>query len=1505
MNGDGEAPQFTDAVGKTVPRPFVPPQVASPINLLNPDRYEFYTFNDSGDLVKRLMTLKEIQSIVANGNGAMIGDNEPDSQSVVLNSIPLSNQGAETKVQDIVDNVQNVLSREMENNKNSSQIPSQLLDTPDVSSSWSMILPAIFGNTGGEILPHKPINMTPETEIEDTTTTKIRKTTTKTPSKIVPSTKAPPKTTQTSATTATKVQSTIVSTNKQTVKENPKPTLMFRSTTTEEPIEALTEVVTVAPTKKQTIKVKPRPTITYRSTTTERPTEQTTTEKVKDLTTEVVKETTTESVTTTSTEKPTSTSKTTVKVSTVAATTSEEVTREVTAASKIETVKVKPKPTITYRSTTEPSTLALIETTTEEVTKITKRPSTSKITPTKKIVKKPTVSSYKRPMTNSPIIIEKIPKKPNKQTTSQTKTQSTSQMKTERSTQKPSTTVEMKAEALTKSSVSIAPSTTVTKKITEVTRTEAPTTTTQQQTSTEMPKVQSTTRKSVTETTQMMMEPTTLSASEEDRQDSAINQIIGSLQSDFFTNYEKITTIAQPDSEAAASDLAMEKTGDLVLVPDKVFLSDELIIDEAEPVIKDLPSSTTLSDEVITTDPPATFEKLEVTTSNSKLQEIPLENSEIMQTIEQLIKDQAAAKLKQSLEKLDILGFDDDDETEIKIKDTLESKKNLTQSEFITKAATVASILSTKIAEQPTTTVTPLEEESDTTVPTILSEALAHVIHLMKSELESKRTTAKPLEETAVSKPINASTHEQILNKTSAVYDEPSGLELSQLLHHYEVLNSQDQLEAFSMLSETTAKTLQPTEVEATTILPIDEKTLPYETTIVRETSSVSIKTGNSEEKKTTAMENDVQVSTTEASSEEFSTFFFIDNDQDEATLDPLNDELGEFTTEQYVNTEKQIMDRKDEFSTTQSPEDEARIESEEESVDIFSDVLNAIGIANDEEDEPSFKIAPDSQESDEVESAISSLSSTIDGTLATDVKTDFTLTSKIASSLISVADTLTETLNDEDESEEVTTSIPTTEVPIVKEESTTAKLTTTESIPKTTERISTEKAEEASTTIKQVVEETTKKQEVNKTEQLVEATDASIESAIDVQEPVEMKTERDVESPMVPLSIVRKDNSLEEIDFITPSTPTSTRIPITEGNFIRIESIETTMIPKLSGFKNKGQEVHEHIKPIYIALRSTTTEKSTSLPKKPTIKPTITADQTTVVEETIFTERVPLIEFTKPASTVDHLSSTEDNLVEIKIQKMPTISLSTKKPPVTSSSTTEKTQSTLPQLRPNSQTIKNTIKNAQQQVRPPAVPIDLSSTPGETLGLAASTANLNNDLRSFSKLCNELAFSFWKSITADGISQSRSVIISPFALTSFLSMIFLGARGQTSGEMNDLLRLDDMVSFNPHVVFRNISESIEQTRTSGIAAAAFVRELYSDRSKGKLLPYFKEKAQQYYGAHVEEVNFNVINDILRRRTNLLVKRHTFSKINEYLKTNNIWVSEPLAAVSANVFLVS
>lgn len=132
--------------------------------------------------------------------------------------------------------------------------------------------------------------------------------------------------------------------------------------------------------------------------------------------------------------------------------------------------------------------------------------------------------------------------------------------------------------------------------------------------------------------------------------------------------------------------------------------------------------------------------------------------------------------------------------------------------------------------------------------------------------------------------------------------------------------------------------------------------------------------------------------------------------------------------------------------------------------------------------------------------------------------------------------------------------------------------------------------------------------------------------------------------------------------------------------------------------------------------------------------------------------------------------------------------------------------------------------------------------------------------------------------------------------------MLFLGARGKTSGEINDMLHLDDIVTFNPHAMLRNISESVDEKKDNNVYNSVFVRELLSERSKGKILPFFKEKVNQFYFGYVEEVNFSTVNDIIRRRTNLLMKRYTAGKSSEYLKTSNVWVKPPLAGISANLY---
>ena len=40
--------------------------------------------------------------------------------------------------------------------------------------------------------------------------------------------------------------------------------------------------------------------------------------------------------------------------------------------------------------------------------------------------------------------------------------------------------------------------------------------------------------------------------------------------------------------------------------------------------------------------------------------------------------------------------------------------------------------------------------------------------------------------------------------------------------------------------------------------------------------------------------------------------------------------------------------------------------------------------------------------------------------------------------------------------------------------------------------------------------------------------------------------------------------------------------------------------------------------------------------------------------------------------------------------------------------------------------------------------------------------------------------------------------------------MLFLGARGSTSRQLNQLLHLNDLTIFNPHQLFKNVTQSLE-----------------------------------------------------------------------------------------------
>ncbi|CAG2055370.1 unnamed protein product [Timema podura] len=98
--GNGTKAYYADPMGRPVPKPTASAYVGSPPDLLHPDRYEFYTFDDSGDLVKKLMTLDEIHSIIAAGESGESPELRPNYYHSSLKSPSLLGEGATVEMMD-------------------------------------------------------------------------------------------------------------------------------------------------------------------------------------------------------------------------------------------------------------------------------------------------------------------------------------------------------------------------------------------------------------------------------------------------------------------------------------------------------------------------------------------------------------------------------------------------------------------------------------------------------------------------------------------------------------------------------------------------------------------------------------------------------------------------------------------------------------------------------------------------------------------------------------------------------------------------------------------------------------------------------------------------------------------------------------------------------------------------------------------------------------------------------------------------------------------------------------------------------------------------------------------------------------------------------------------------------------------------------------------------------------------------------------------------------------
>ena len=118
---------------------------------------------------------------------------------------------------------------------------------------------------------------------------------------------------------------------------------------------------------------------------------------------------------------------------------------------------------------------------------------------------------------------------------------------------------------------------------------------------------------------------------------------------------------------------------------------------------------------------------------------------------------------------------------------------------------------------------------------------------------------------------------------------------------------------------------------------------------------------------------------------------------------------------------------------------------------------------------------------------------------------------------------------------------------------------------------------------------------------------------------------------------------------------------------------------------------------------------------------------------------------------------------------------------------------------------------------------VELPAIPENNQGLSTTAAELSRSERLFVEINNDLAFRLYHSLLEE--RGTESLVFSPFSVATSLAMMFLGARGNTSWQMNALLRFDEMISFNPHLLFKNVTEALSDAET-----AACVKQLFVDQ---------------------------------------------------------------------------
>ncbi|XP_055837733.1 serine protease inhibitor 42Dd-like isoform X2 [Episyrphus balteatus] len=131
--------------------------------------------------------------------------------------------------------------------------------------------------------------------------------------------------------------------------------------------------------------------------------------------------------------------------------------------------------------------------------------------------------------------------------------------------------------------------------------------------------------------------------------------------------------------------------------------------------------------------------------------------------------------------------------------------------------------------------------------------------------------------------------------------------------------------------------------------------------------------------------------------------------------------------------------------------------------------------------------------------------------------------------------------------------------------------------------------------------------------------------------------------------------------------------------------------------------------------------------------------------------------------------------------------------------------------------------------------------------------------------------------------NENKNIIISPFSIQSALTLLYMGAEGNTAKEFQNLLHFS---SSNK----TEIAENFQRIKNSMMASSGQKAQIQSAEriyTRFNLVPKFNQIASKYFQAQAEKVNFN-LREQTANKINTWVENNTNNKITNLISPESI-----------------